>query len=233
MKINYIIATWSGVRVKPDNEDYYVNVLKNHINHLNTIKNDITQITIMKPINDFNNSYYDIEYASIIKFIECENQFQSYGQWLFGMKLLINEFDYFILVEDDYVPATPNFDKKLVNIYNEGTYLCSMATGVGHTRHSAISNGIMSSKTISKIINSVDYVNWLNIYGNENKELVFNGDNYQRAFSRYLIENNVMIVDYIEKYNVDYYSNGRIINYSPNGMEFNEKIFTPIQNIYK
>jgi hypothetical protein len=117
MKINYIIATWSGQRINGYSDfNYYQSVLKRHIIELNKIKNSIDQITIMKPFNDIINSYYDIELNDKIKIIDCENKYQSYGQWLKAVELFLDDFDYFIFIEDDYIPGTHDFDKKLIEI---------------------------------------------------------------------------------------------------------------------
>lgn len=151
MKINYIIATWNGYR--PSAQlclSYYEQVLKNHIDAVNRYKNTISQITIMKPYCNTINSYYDINLTNNMKLIECVNEFQSYGQWLKAVEKYLNDFDYFIFVEDDYVPAIDNFDMKLIEIYEEGTYLCSMADTLNNMfpHHAAISNGIISKKLL-------------------------------------------------------------------------------------
>ncbi len=236
MKINYVIATWNGKRVVPAkcNSMLYENVLKYHINYLNHYNNNISQITIMKPISNVLNTYYDIELNDKIKIIECENRFQSYGQWLKAVELFLEDFDYFIFIEDDYVPITNNFDEKLINIYKEGTYLCSLVSGMNELYHAQISNGIISKKTIRDVIKNVNYINWITEYSIKHPDLVFNDTNHQRAFSRYLYENNINLVDYSSIYNVDFYdAQARLINYSKETAKFSEKIFTPIQTQIK
>jgi len=225
MKTNYIIATWNGVRVKKDTFYNYLNTLRDHLKRLNSLSNNISQVTIMKPESNINNSYYDIEIDDNIKIIECENEYFSYGQWLKALKLFLTDFDYYILIEDDYVPNTHNFDQKLIELYKENTYLCSLvgtheAKGVKFPFHCRISNGIISSNTIKNIINNVDYNKWFLKYGD-----------YQISFSRYLFENGIDLVDYTDSYMVDYYAYGKIQDYSNPDCINKEKIFTPIQNI--
>jgi hypothetical protein len=230
MKINYVIASWSGLRLSAWlGLSYYEHVLKNHIKIFNTIKNSIDQVTIMKPQNDIQNTYYDIELNDKIKIIDCANEYQSYGQWFKAVELFLNDFDYFVFIEDDYVPAIDDFDLKLIGMYEEGTYLCSMAEPyAGFPHHAAISNGIISKKTIENLILNKNYKKWFD----EHSYMSFGGTNYQIVFSEYLIKNGISVVDYRKKYKVDFLRSGKILDFSLPNVESNEKIFTPIQTIY-
>lgn len=230
MKINYIIASWSGARVKPANNSYYENVLKNHLKFLSEMSHSLSQITVMKPLNNVKNDYYDIDVDENVKIIECKNEYQSYGQWLNAIKIFIDDFDYFILIEDDYVPATDNFDEKLIKIYNEGTYLCSMVPPGVRYKHCAISNGIISRTTIHNLISTIDYKKWFDTFAEKNPILVMGGTNYQWPFSRYLADNGIELLDYRQHYRSDYFANDIITDFSLLDVMNEEKIFTPIQN---
>jgi hypothetical protein len=233
MKINYIIGTWNGVRLNNRlNLSYYENVLKNHIKILSNVQNNISQITIMRPKSNIKNSYYDIELNDKIKIVDCENQYQSYGQWLKALELFSDDFDYHILIEDDYVPGIDNFDTKLIEIYMEGSYLCSMVSphGCGWSI-CAISNGIISKKTIENVIKNNNYVQWLDDFAKKYSRWVFGHNNYQIAFSRYFVENNIIINDYSTEYMIDFHEKGKIIDYSKPDVKNKEKIFTAIQTI--
>jgi len=239
MKINYVIATWNGIRVKPvRNAYYYEQVLKNHLKILDGLSNSISQITIMKPKSGINNTYYDIKLSDKIKIVDCENKFQSYGQWLKAATLFLNDFDYFIFIEDDYVPAIDNFDSKLIELYQEGTYLCSRISVDNLTDpycHCAISNGIISTETIKKVLKDFNYDIWLTNYGRTYPVNIFHGTNYQVAFSRYFLDNGILIKDYRNHYMVDYYYTNfnEFKDWSAPNVINKEKIFTPIQNIIK
>jgi len=233
IKTNYIIATWNGVRVKPVDQLYYEDVLKNHLQILLNTKHNLSQITIMRPYNDLENGYYTIDGYGDVKIIGCKNEYQSYGQWLKAVEIYLDNFDYFIFIEDDYVPNVDNFDTKLIDIYKEGSYLCSTVSGSGDNAHCAISNGIISNNTIRNLITKIKYNQWLDNFSSKNLELVFNGTNHQRAFSRYLAENGITLVDYRNDYMVDYYANGIFTDFSISNPLNNQKIFTPIQNIIK
>jgi hypothetical protein len=242
VKINYIIASWEGYRLnKSLNGEYYNNVLKNHLNILNNTLNNISQITIMKPIMNINhdfyynndNTYYNINLNDKIKIIENENKYQSYGQYLRAVELFIDDFDYFIFIEDDYVPGTDNFDEKLLNIYEEGSYLCSKLDNYDLTNshtHCTISNGFISKKTIAPIIKNINYYSWLHNYGKNFPQKVYSENNYQIAFSRYLLENGITLKDYSNHYIVEFFDRGNV-SYFTNNPAATERIFAPIQII--
>lgn len=233
VRINYIIASWDGPRIsKIKDQTSYLNVLSNHIQHLNMIDNSITEVTIMKPNSPYNNIYYDFDSNNLnINIVECENEFQSYGQWFKGVLLNLNKFDYFIFIEDDYIPNIDNFDIKLIDIYEEGTYLCGLLSDKmknnKHINHCAISNGIISNETIKNIISTVDFKEWFN---NPKSGENFNNTNYQIVFSKYFSDNGITLKDYTNDYGVDFHYMGKIIDYSKN--ETLTKILTPIQTLF-
>jgi hypothetical protein len=155
MKINYVIATWSGKNTKR-NENYHkwVNpspseVLKIHLQQLNKFTHHLTQITIMKPYcdpekqcMDYYNIEQEIEKSTVpIVCIDCENFGYSNGQWLKCYEIYRNMFDYYIFIEDDYIPFTNNFDTLLIDNYktrfdNNIGKLCGFAEGYPkHKKH--------------------------------------------------------------------------------------------------
>lgn len=230
MKTNYIIASWNGPRISTiKNPSYYTTVLNNHLKQLGKLKHSIDEVTIMKPNSPHKNAYYNIDTDIGVKVsvIECENQFQSYGQWLKAIEMNLDRFDYFILVEDDYVPTLDNFDEKLINIYDEGSFLCSMISEK-HILHCGISNGIISKKTIEPLIKSTDFRDWFINYDKANS-FSFGGSNFQIVFSRYFADNNITLKDYLNHYGSDFHYKGIMIDYTKNN---EPKILTPIQNIY-
>lgn len=131
---NLIIGTYGGYYGKENKEDY----LRNNILTLNSIKTNITQITIMKPKVENNhliyNNYYNfndlnidnIRHKIVIK--ECENIGISYGQ-LFTEIFNDSSFDYYVFIEDDYLVFIDYFEEKLINYYNsindKNSLICS------------------------------------------------------------------------------------------------------------
>lgn len=125
-KINYIIATWAGKdtkdfqsKLKPEN------TLKFHLEKIAQFKHNLSQITVMCPKCPKHlemSGFYDISKSILdsldcpLVFEECENYGYSNGQWMKCYELY-TDFDYYILVEDDYCPYQDHFDSILVDLY--------------------------------------------------------------------------------------------------------------------
>lgn len=141
MKINYVISTYngknnrrSGIHPSPGE------ILKSHLKKINTLKHNLSQITIVKPESDnFYSDYYDINlllnsFSIPIKIIECRNYGFSGGQFLKAYETYLDKFDYYLFIEDDYCPNIDNFDKFLLSTFkskfidNKGI-LCSIVLG--------------------------------------------------------------------------------------------------------
>lgn len=157
-KVNYVITTWSGDRRLPN-----LKYLKDHLLNLLTLKHNLSQITIVKPIvYGCDMSYYDFE--SLLTKFNCpveilekyDNTGQSYGQFFYAYEKYKDEFDYYIFVEDDYMVDIHHFDKILVDEYNEQQvdgFLCSYSgENPDYPRGGcSVSNGIISSNYMSKV----------------------------------------------------------------------------------
>lgn len=92
------------------------------------------------------------------------NNGYSYGAWNDVIMRNLNDFDYFFLIEDDYIPNFTGFVIPFVNKFKEDTaYVCSLMVEInnkinamvpedlGTFRHPSISNGMLSSR-IAKIV---------------------------------------------------------------------------------
>jgi hypothetical protein len=129
MSINLIICTYGSKYGKIDKNGYLRKTLK----VLNSLSHSLSRITIMKPrLSEFHtpyHNYYDMDdinienIKSIIKIVECENIGISYGQFLTGVFSDLS-FDYYIFIEDDYIPFIDNFDEYLKRKCNDNSYLC-------------------------------------------------------------------------------------------------------------
>ena len=124
MKINYVIATFEGQCNRKHKYPRKNDILKMHLYQLLELDHNLSQITIMKPYCDKNiiKGYYDIDdiikqFNVPIKIIECKNYGYSCGQWLKNYEIN-SDFDYYICMEDDYCFNKNNFDKILVDYYN-------------------------------------------------------------------------------------------------------------------
>lgn len=176
MKINYIIATWSGKQwinsngcgTKRELDSNSEQVLRIHLEHLLSLKHTLTQITIVKPDNpDPQNvypEYYNIDdlllqFTCKVEWLSCKNFAFSYGQWLKAYRCYKNEFDYYIFVEDDTVANLDYFDQKLVSLYKsqKSSYLCGLASSKGsYPHHAMISYGIISSLNLEDMFSRWD-----------------------------------------------------------------------------
>ena len=243
MSINYIIATYPGSEsVKRQKDINAEDTLNFHLFQLYmifkkkkelNIDNLIKQITIIKTKPKNNNLYYKdyYKYSNLkqidnipIKIIdyEGENMHASYDQWLMGIEKN-KEFEYHILIEDDYCihPENYNFDNEIISLYNKyfpdkNGYLCSMACALFyHPFHAARSNGLIHIN-ILKNVNLKDFYNYKN------------GNNIdpQVLFSLYFLENNIEIKGINDIYETFFWSD-RLQNYT-NGNTKN-KMFTPVQ----
>lgn len=166
LKINYVVATYSGViKSRDEKEQYALQVNLNNLHHiLKENKTCISQVTVVCPTprgDAYPNYYQQKKWEKRIPNIvflpyEGRNDHHSYDQWLQGY-LKFPDFDYYIFIEDDYCVNTdiPNFDTKLVEIYKESFpdnigYLCSKADVNEHRFHAIVSNGMISRESLEK-----------------------------------------------------------------------------------
>ena len=224
-KVNYVITTWSGPRREPN-----LSYLKNHLINLLTLKHNLSQITIVKPIVEgCNMSYYEID--TLINKFNCDvkvlekydNMGQSYGQFFHAYETYKNEFDYYIFVEDDYMVNIDHFDKILVSEFVDQKvdgFLCSYCgpTPTDSVGGASISNGIISTNCMSKIYdlfpNPIQKIN--------DRE----GYMCQMNFSKLIWESNLHFKDISKKYRVPYFGT-YVMEYGRT--DTSESIFIPHQ----
>lgn len=207
------------------------------------ISNLVKQVTIVIPPYNKANSYpkYYRKDVWLDKFAKYEdvslvfqdyngrNNHYSYDQWIQGM-LKYPQYDYHIIIEDDYCvqPGNLTFDHDLVRVYKEKFpddigYLCSYANehprNIGHL-HPAVSNGMISAKTIQYIEDPLTH--YYNLR-----------DHAQIAFGRLFTENNISLADYRESYLVNFWSSDKKILREFNLLEKEDHkyIFVPVQHL--
>jgi hypothetical protein len=231
--INYVICSYGGIypRRFDDNNNHRFNILKKHLELLNLIDNNLTQISIMKPkISEGHipiEGYYDFENLKIdnirdkIKIIECENKGISYGQFLTCINKdyeIDNLFDYYIFNEDDYSPFIDNFDSILIEEYkkNENHFLCmgiNVKDGKNTTRDWKSLNitvpdfaiGVLNKESVINLFNQASYDKIM-------EEILDIGYNspmyfYQISFGYILNKYNIKITDTNENYLSLFYEN--------------------------
>lgn len=133
-RINLIITTYAGKY----NNEVKNNYLKDNLRIINSLKTDITTITIMKPKIDEEHEiisgYYDFTNINIeniknkIVIYECDNIGISYGQFFKALEY-DNTYDYYIFIEDDYTPFINYFEQEFIKEYKKindlNSLLCS------------------------------------------------------------------------------------------------------------
>lgn len=132
-KLNYIIATYAAITKRK--YMFAENTLKTHLQQLLTLNHDIDCITIMKADTgnkDIYKKYYDVDdiiekikykFKCKIIFQDIENFGHSNGQWLGAINTIrenkTDNYDYYILVEDDYCPNIDNFDSVFIDCHKK------------------------------------------------------------------------------------------------------------------
>jgi hypothetical protein len=168
MKVNYVIATWTGNRRRGNEAHRYDKTLylKEQLRLLGVYSHALSQITIVAPYNK-GELARDTEYLSGLEgtvvggtpviVVRRENRGHSYGGYshVYGLdRNADNAFDYYIFMEDDYAFVQDNFDQKMINMFerkNNCGYLCPLVTDFEGKRHAAISNGVASREVLEKI----------------------------------------------------------------------------------
>ena len=133
--------------------------------------------------------------------VPMENEGMSYGQYCRMLRQFPDD-DYYILMEDDYVPVQDDFDKILVELLDKVgcDYLCGVlfnsAARFGKRRetHAAVSNGIAKGSVLRSIYEQQGC-------------LMPRGSSYnncQIIFSRSFLKHGFNIEDWTEHYQTKY-----------------------------
>lgn len=172
MTINYMIATHFGDRNGitgphfsgiPSDHSFKTNRLyfiEQHFNALTTLKNHVDQITLIinkssmdgileEPLNKLIASYPQLN----IKILRRDNNSFSYGAWDYGFTQF-RDFDYYITLEDDYIPVIDNFDDKMIEMlesYDHCGFICQYF-GNYPSPHATLSNGFCKGDAIRDIL---------------------------------------------------------------------------------
>ena len=222
--INYLLATWSGKRRNPS-KDY----LRAQIDQLLKIRHNLTQITIIQPLGSDDPEYYkvfdDLDLAMLpIRVLKRPMNDRAYGQFLFAHD---NEpgFDYYILVEDDYLPNLDGFDSHLIDLLHEkrADYLCGSygpvpGGKVDVPRHNI---GIMTGLAMNYLIAETPDWKFYPSGTNDGQEQEMFGDMCKAA--------GLTIADYSDRWPVPYYD--RYLRYFST-LRGKETLFVPYQLLH-
>lgn len=222
-KINYLIATWSGSRYS-QSKDY----LKVHLKQLFSVKHNLDQITIIRPLGSNNDDFYNIEdiipelFKDKVFIINRPANDRSYGQFIYAYQQYTDQFDYYIIVEDDYMPGMDDFDTILVDLIEEkgADYLCGKyARQAKRDRDRAIHNqGIVKSSSFKKLLEHTPSPKYPVMGPEDGTE--------QLIFSEHFTDAGMVIKDYSDSFSVPYWA--KTLMYFSEEKSFNT-IFIPYQ----
>jgi len=113
----------------------------------------------------------DITRGKNIELLFRPNNGYSYGAWNDVIKRNFNDFDYFFLIEDDYMPNFTNFSLPFIQRLKENVaYVCSLMVEIGHEvdtmvpedigkfKHPSISNGMLSAEACKKVLEKYNVI---------------------------------------------------------------------------
>jgi len=247
-RVNYVIATYAGTKCVTDRERFLhlgihpKDYLKVHLRKLIDTPHKLTQITIMKAevpngIASWE-GYYDIDdlvtelsKTTVVKTFSVPNQGISYGQYIRSYEFCKKDtpFDYWILMEDDYVPVLPNFDSVLVKIHKEllprQGVLCAWASkasvGIYHAAHSLC---VVDEKSMAKT------------FANPAAQMrrlisIQRPCRCQILFSQMFTNIGIPMTDYTGLYHTPYWTGALCVDCSSNEPVNSSAIFVPLQMV--
>lgn len=222
--VNYLLATWSGKRRNPS-KDY----LRAQIEQLSKLVHSLYQVTVIRPKGSDDTDYYgDFEsghgdYTEYVLLDRPTND-RAYGQFLFAYQRFPNS-DYYIMVEDDYLPNLDNFDQLLIDLLHQkgADYLCGsygpiVPGGPVVPRHNI---GIITGAALRRIL-----------WKNPNPYFHPNGENdgqEQEMFAELCHSAGVTIADYSDRFPVPYYD--RYLRYFSD-LRGKDTLFVPYQLLH-
>lgn len=202
MRVNYVIATWSGKRRDDNNVDH----LALHIKNLRMIKHNLDQITIVSPLNPKEGRQYKSwleTFEKPIVVLRRHNVGLSYGSWSHAFDVYGHKFDYYFFIEDDYHYTLHHFDKVMIDMYEEKE--CGFLCWLYERGHAAVSCGLASAKSLQKVKNlhgNLPHATDTNVYWDNGGQVRFS-----KAF-----ENANMTVDHTaDRFKVPFRNKGGVI----------------------
>lgn len=170
-KTAYIIATYGGQRLsgKIAERELY---LREHLQQLTEVQHNIDTIIVIvntdkteaRSFTQYIESLPDTIGNSKLIVERRENIGLSYGAFNHVFKGHVSEFDYFILLEDDYIPVEDNFDTNLIRLIEERpatVYLCALIGWKTDKKegdpHAAMAYGIMGRRIIQQVLDNGEF----------------------------------------------------------------------------
>jgi hypothetical protein len=233
-----MIGSWSGERYAMSFSDSH---LQEHLNQLDKLEHSISQISIGHPHNPTERPEYtkwikslkETKNGTPIKVHDVPNIGRSYGQWSRMFNMYRDQFTHFIFIEDDYAPVLDNFDKALLEMFEEQPKTCGFLCGlildrsgrygrVAAEPHAGVSNGISSNSVLKEVWRK------FNCLPHDKQEYKFG----QYLFSRGFYETGYTLQEYLYKFRCLYFQHTNVIRKYWDG-EHDLDIIVPIQYLDK
>lgn len=221
MNVNYIVANYIG---ENRYHNYYTERFK--LDPLYFFKKHLdffskTHLSFITPTFVFNDDIDDNLKLKILKLAkEYEVVFRknagfSYGAWEEVIEKNLNKYDYFFLIEDDYIPAQSDFiEHHLRKINSEVAVVCariSYSSEFGYVNNDqkgtldfpypAISNGLITAEACrlaKKTFGKVFCLNYFNDYNNAHANQLF--------YCLYFFKLGYKIIDILDEFSSPFYS---------------------------
>jgi hypothetical protein len=170
-RVNYVIAAWAGDR-RENRKDLVVSAhyIKKQMDALARLKHSLKQITIVIPecsssqgkSKEFENYINSLPLwwgGAKVKTLRRDNVGLCYGSWDAAYQKSREFFDYYIFMEDDYIPTQDYFDRILIQMFEAspncgylGTYIDKKPPrGPADKPYLMIPSGISSHAVLSKV----------------------------------------------------------------------------------
>lgn len=206
--INYIACFYIGDKrgyahyvEKFKTDPFYF--VKKHLDFLSECNNHIKCATLVfnDDLDEVLKSYLSkISLPNMkVEVVFRKNSAFSYGAWSDAILKNLMDYDYFFLIEDDYIPLAPNFYEYFVEKSSyEFPYVCQYVDA-GYTTetpyHPSISNGILRADVCREIVNKYGYLFRLS----QGTGYQIGWDN-QVSFYRTFVESGFGALDILDKY---------------------------------
>lgn len=221
LKINYIVANYVGPL---RHYIHYQNIFKSdplyffkkHLEFINSsprLKNVTASYIFNDDINDMIKNYLATLDNKNYEILLRKNSGFSYGIWNDIIIKNINDYDYFFLIEDDYIPTRIDFlDHFLKRIKNNTAFVCGLVEQASAERYpshvskddgcfpfASISNGLISAAACREVYKKHGTVFKINL--NTDYSSAYSNQIY---FYKYFTDMGYGITDTLDEFNTPY-----------------------------
>lgn len=210
MKINYIPAFYCGPRM---NTSYTDSLSKNatylfskQVDALNRFGEGIDLVTFVFNLDNLEEKTRLEEYIRKkftmnfnFELVFRENRGASYGAWNDVVKKNLNEFDYFFITEDDFVPVATNFYKPFIDRCVKKVAYVSMFAAKEFPQgypHASIPHGVVDANACRDVLNNQGEL--FRVYTQDNTYNTFYKT--QQDFYEFFIKQGYLIDDITDAY---------------------------------